>query len=910
MVRNVTALVVSCLLALSVMAGTAHAQLLGGDLIGAIEDSSGGVLPGVVVTLASPALDTPQVGVTDGQGGYRFTGLRPGTYQLTAELDGFATYVEEGLRVSVGGTIERNISLELATVAEMITVTGESPIVDPRRVGVTDNLELETLETIPIHRLYALEYAKWTGGVSARNPSSIGGSISVMGSATSENSLYQDGVQVQNIRSGGGWSTTNMDAAEEIQVITLGASAEYQVAQGGVVNLVYKSGTNEKRGNASAFWHPDALLSEPTKVACGCPAGETGFNNRGFRNYNVHYGGPMVRDRLFYYAGVRYDERQQFTPGTNPDPDPPIPSFLYDNMLFGKLTANLSDQARARVTYNQEWWGGWTRPSFQRPLNTRTGGYGFVKNYSAEVTRTFGSDTLLTVRGWGWTDPYPTRGVINDDVTTPQRRDNDTGFRTDGVDAFGRNELYRHGQIAKINRFIQGDAVSHELAGGVQLEQGRDARFRANPGGVVFHDFAGLPDEMQVIEPDIRAGNVRSWGVWAEDALTFDRLTVKFGVRYDHMRAISPDVPGIDDTAAETGAIIQGLGDVWTWDVVAPRFGFNYKLNEAGTAVLRATAGRAHRAIFTSEFDSGHPGRGSTTTRAWDGVTPLSAATSIAAYPTIVSVTDPLANLPLIDPDMEAPYTDSFSIGTDHEVAPQVGAGWSYVYKYGQKQIGEADTGGTYAEGAAVLPDGSTVQTFSRTSAASATQVFRTNGPGTFNRYHGLILTIDKRMSDNWSANVSYTFSKAVGLETTGADPNSNTNRDGRLGLDRPQMVVAIGMYQFPWDVLFSTSYMALSGGAFARSASVTLPQGRQTINLEPANGDFRYERQDLLNFRVSKSIRMDFRRLELGVELKNVLQDQANESVVTTNFFSSSFNAPSVWIEPRRMNFFVRANF
>ena len=910
MTRNVTALVLSCLLALSVMAGTVHAQILGGNLIGGLEDAQGGVLPGVVVTLASPALDVPQTAVTDGTGGYRFIGLRPGTYQLTAALDGFATYVEEGLIVAVGGTIEVNVSMELATVAEMITVTGESPVVDPRRVGVIDNLELETLESIPMHRFYAMEYGKWTGGVSASNPSSISGSISVMGSGTNENSLLQDGVQVQNIRSGGGWATTDMDAAEEIQVITLGASAEYQMAQGGVFNLVYKSGTNQFRGDASTFYHPDFLLSEPTKVACGCPAGETGFNVRGWRMFNFHLGGPIIRDRLFFYAGTRFDERQEFTPGTDPDPNPPIPSFLYDHMIFGKTTFNATDQLRLKGTFNVEWWGGWTRPSFQRPLETRTGGYGFVKNYMTEASYTIGSNTLLTIRGSGWIDLYPTKGVINDDRVSPQRRDTDTGFRTGGVDAFGRNDLYRHGQIAKINRFVQGDTVSHDIGGGIQFEQGHDATFRANPGGVVFLDFAGVPDEAQFIDPDIRAGHTNSFGVWAEDSLTFDRLTVKVGLRYDRMVASSPDVNAINDLAEDTGQRITGLGDQFTWSMVAPRFGFNLRLNDEGTAVLRGTAGRAHRTLFTRDFDAGHPGRGLTTTRAWDGGTPLSAATSIAAYPTILSVTDPLAGQRLIDPNTEPPYTDHVSLGIDTEVTRGVGAGVSYVYKYGQKQLGENDIGGTYAEGIAVLPDGSTVQTFNRTSAAGASVTEFSNGIGTFNRYHGLILTLDKRMSDNWSANFAYTYSKAVGLTSTGSDPNSNTNRGGRLDLDRPQMVIAMAMYRFPWDVLLSTSYMGLSGVPFARAASVTLAQGRQTIFLEPANGDFRHPRQDLLNFRVSKSVRFDFREIEFGAEFKNMLQDQAHEGIVTQDFFSSSFNTPAQWIEPRRMNMFLRAKF
>ena len=910
--RSVTALVLSCLLALSVMAGTAHAQVMGGSMIGAIEDTSGGVLPGVVLTISSPVLvDGEQVTVTDGTGGYRFINLPPGTYTLTVTLDGFATYVEEGLRVAVGGTIERNVSMELATVAEMITVTGESPVVDPRRVGVKDNLALEALETIPVHNYYAVEYAKWTGGVSANEPSGDSTGISIMGSSSSENTVMYDGVFINNISSGGQWGSGDLNAMEEIEITTMGASAEYQVAQGGVFNVVFKSGTNQWRGDAQAFFYPDQLLSKPIKRPCSCPLGETGYINRAYHNYTGHGGGPLVRDKVFFWAGGNLDRRKQYTPGTNPDP-PLGREIWYSDAASAKVSINITDNVRAKGGWSIDYWGGQGQPTIERPLSTRVAGFGKSNVYKSEVTATFGSNTLLTVRVSGWIDNYPTKAMTSTfPITSPQRIDDDTGVRSEGTDPIRQNFLDRHNPTVKINQFIQGDNVSHDLRGGVQFEFGGQARYATAPGGMVFHDFAGLPDELEVIPLDSSGSRARSYGLWVEDAVTFNRLTLNLGVRYDHMSARSPDLDVFDTALERTSATITGLGTLYNWDVVAPRIGFNLKLNDEGTAVLRGTVGRAHRNIRTGEFDDGHPGRGGTTTFGWDGVTPIGSATSVAAYPTLLSVTDPTANLPIIDPATETPYTDSLSIGTDHEVAPQVGIGWSYVYKYGQKFVGEEDRGSTFVEGVAVAPNGLTVPTFTRTSAASAEQIFLTNGPGTFTRYHGLILNLDKRMRDNWSANVSYTYSKSVGLLDTEADPNDNTNRGGRIdNYDRPHMVAALAMYQFPWDVLLVGTYLGVTGDPFARHHSVTLPQGRVDIALEPANGDFRMDRQDILNFRLSKNFRMNDKSIEFGAEFQNMLQDQAWDSVSSKNFFSSSFNVPRFWIEPRRINFLIRSKF
>ena len=123
-------------------------------------------------------------------------------------------------------------------------------------------------------------------------------------------------------------------------------------------------------------------------------------------------------------------------------------------------------------------------------------------------------------------------------------------------------------------------------------------------------------------------------------------------------------------------------------------------------------------------------------------------------------------------------------------------------------------------------------------------------------------------------------------------------------------MVTVLAMYQFPWDLLLVGSYIGATGDPFAREASVTLPQGRHFIAIEPADGTFRMDRQDILNFRLSKNFRMDNKSIEFGAEFQNILQDEAWDSVSSKDFFSTSFNEPTFWIEPRRVNFFIRSKF
>src|SRR5687767_5600092 len=139
--------------ALAFFAPSLTAQILTGTIIGTVTDESRAVLPGATATLTSPALPGgPATTVSDEQGRYRFSGLLPGTYALTITLSGFSTYEEADLRVLTGGTIERNPVLKVATVAETITVSGQSPMVDTRTVGVTATTTKEVIENIPTIR--------------------------------------------------------------------------------------------------------------------------------------------------------------------------------------------------------------------------------------------------------------------------------------------------------------------------------------------------------------------------------------------------------------------------------------------------------------------------------------------------------------------------------------------------------------------------------------------------------------------------------------------------------------------------------------------------------------------------------------------------------------------------------------
>jgi hypothetical protein len=239
---------------------------------------------------------------------------------------------------------------------------------------------------------------------------------------------------------------------------------------------------------------------------------------------------------------------------------------------------------------------------------------------------------------------------------------------------------------------------------------------------------------------------------------------------------------------------------MFTWSVVAARVGFNFRATEDGRTVIRGSYGRAYRQIFTGEFSNVHPGLSPITLARWNPAT--------ASYSTIISVTDPIANV-RVDPDIEAPHTDSYSIGLDRELMTNLGVSVSYAHKYGQKHVGWTDIGGIYTPTTAVLENGQSLVVQSLANSPSARVYLRTNGPGYFNRYNGLLLSLNKRMSQRWSANVAYTLSKAKGLVpgpiptggtagNLGQDPNDFINAVGLLSTDRPHVFTVAATYLVP----------------------------------------------------------------------------------------------------------------
>jgi hypothetical protein len=891
----------------------AQTQVLTGVVFGAVKDSSGAVLPGVTVTLTSPsAPGGPQSGVTDAKGEYRVTNLQPGTYSLNLQLQGFSTYQEQGLRVASNATTERNVALSVASVEETITVSGQSPVVDTRQTAVALSVPVEKVENIPTQHYSIQDLANLIPGNSPSLPGSDygGQSRSIMGSLYNETAWLVDGVTTNNPRSGGGFNMGDYDAVQEVQMTAIGASAEYQIAQGGVFSVITKSGTNSFAGSLNGNLRPDALVSKPITVACNCAAGQTGFISRSYIDNSAHLGGPIVRDRVWFFGGGHWKGLTSLVPGQDPGPLPPGP-YDHDYAQTLKVTATVTKSLRFMSMYEHESWQEPAFPDLTHPIETIGAGGGRIHTYSDELTDVLSGSTLLTIRASGSDEPGYTTSVIND-FTTPQHTDLLTGAVSGGIASHVANDGSRHAVAAKLSQYIKSKRIQQDIHGGFQFEHAYEFNGTAYPGGANYFDLAGAPNYGVFRQPFVSGAAFGSWGGWIDDQLTVGRATFQLGLRYDHMAADSPDLPGINGQLQDTGNTIKGLGHMFTWQTWSPRTGVTIKLTDDSKTVLRGTYGRYYSPVFLDTVSGVHPGVSPSTTAQFDPAT--------GGYTTILQVVNPLTNIS-VDQNAQPQYTDQYSVGFDREVAKNTGFTISYVRKQSHNQLGWSDIGGVYAATPKLLANGDTLLVQSLVNSPSARRFLLTNPPGFFTNYNALILSLNKRYAERWLASINYTFSKGEGLippstastlSSFGQDPNDYVNLTGRLNpQDRPHIFSAQAMYQVPKiDVQLAPNFVWQSGVAYAAQAALALPQGTRLINID-APGSHRTPALYLLDLRANKEVwRRGARRVEAILDVRNLLQDEGFQALKTKNFASPLFGQPAAWIPPRMAILGARVSF
>jgi len=920
------------------LAGSAYAQRTTGDLSGVVKDATGSVLPGVTVSVKGPNIPRAQTTVTSESGTYRVLNLPPGTYDVTFDLAGFRTIVLQGIRVTVGSVVEQNVGLELSQLSESVNVVAETPIVDTTSTEVGTTLSQEWVENAPTRRygFYDL-VAHAPGAVKGGDGGSAAERRTMMfGGSFDENAFQLDGVNVTDNFFSEGFSEPNPDAIEEVEVLALGAPAEYGNVMGAVYNIVTKQGTNRFHGDASYFVQSNGMTSNNTKditlpngdFADACsddPTARCPWTRGDYFEVSGQLGGPIVRDRLWFFASYGHQQDEYTTVGVNSNLPGSSLDSKKDRYLF-KATWQLTDNQRVVANFHYD-------------KSPRDSGYSFNETPSTAWTRTQKAPTP----GAAYTATLSNRTTL--DLRYSGFYGSVTGFPTDPSQPLSQARIFdgTTGNISgghyywytyDADRTTVTGKITHHADEFMGASQDFHFGVQYNGAGVSgiygYNDFVYIyPGESygygNVRQPFSYGARIRNIGAFIDDNVRIgDRLTLNLGVRYDYSKAFSPAQEELDDNAQPTGNTFPRL-DHFTWSTFSPRLGLNWKVTADGKTVVKSHWGRYHPQITTGEFANVI---GPSIKPYFQGF--YDATTGEISDLFLLSSSENLS----VDADYNAPRTDQFLLGFERELPARLGLQINYVRKWGRDFAAWRDTVGTYVpitvvDNVGEGQTGDTITAFRLTSPPGEREYVLGNSDQVFTDVNAVSAVLNRRMTW-WSANFGVTYLRAEGLvggsvRTTsiqqrsglefsqfGRNPNDLVNAAGRLNGDVAWQFKGQTVVQLPWGFLASANidHHDNAHRFRIRTLGSSVAGVSSTIFMQPRGELGRLPDSTIIDARFQKDFRFSGARFSLAADALNLFNENAEQTVQSANVTSSVYQYPSSFVTPRRFMLSAKFNF
>jgi outer membrane receptor protein involved in Fe transport len=918
-----------CLALLGLLAASAvSAQTATGGIRGFVKDGTGAVLVGVTVEAVSPArIGGAAVDVSDSQGLYQFENLPVGQYSVTFSLQGFSTVKREDIRVEVGRTVQADVQLAVGNVEQSITVSGESPVVDALHAGVQTNFNAELLANVPTARQSYFDVITFAPSVRI-NAVPNDSRFVIMGSSSDQNSFQYDGVDISAVSNGGVWDFPSPDIMQEVEVKTTGASAEYFNFQGGVVNIVTKSGSNTLRGVWSGYNIPHAFVGNNT------PSEPFPYDVHFSYQTTFEMGGPISKDRIWFYGIAPYS--RALTTGVGVDPSLPT-NAGWNFKPFFKATLKPAANDGVDFTFDDNRFCCSATASRTAPISTQSVEHGHNPVVAAHYTHAFGSATLFEAKGGGIyiRDNFT---PFSDDFVTPGRSDSGTGLSS-GNGTTGSRQVHNRTTIDaslahSASDFIKG---SHDFKFGFQTQYATQVTNTLTFGNVTYTDLNSQPYTATYKAPAVTGGRLQQNGGYVQDNWSVnDRLTLNLGVRFDHtagdIQALDSltTLIGIGTTApsAPSNTTFPAVPNLIAVNTVSPRLGFTVRLDQSGRTILKGNYGRFYGKLTTSMFNSASPGNTPSDTEKFDKAT--------GKYDILQTLVNNQTNF-AVDPNLKNQYTDQLFFGVERQIMANMGVDVEVIYKKEGNFIRMTDARGTYAPVPmnATLPDGSTtpITVYNRTSP-SAQSLFEVVNRTDFNQdFKSVILQINKRFSDTWQALASYTYqdSKAYGTGTIsgntqqdfsslsstggfGRTPNDLVNAYGPTATNAPNSIKLSTTYKAPLDFNFGLRYSYEQGRPYGPLFIARgLAQGSVTVLSEP-RGAFTLPPTNDFQIRIDKDFNFTrTQRIRLSMDIFNVLNSatvltlQNNVSQATA---ANPYGQTLTIVRPRTLQIGARYQF
>jgi hypothetical protein len=710
-------------------------------LVGRVVDPSGAPLPGAPVTLSGgAALGGARTAVTDNDGRYRFLALLPGEYVLSARADGFQRAIHPEMRLPVETTWTVDFRLELLSIAEQVDVEAPTPIIDVTTAASPAVIDRALLQNLPTGRTLTAVMNLAPG---------VTDNVSFGGQQNS-NGVTIDGVSLVEPVFGRVWGSVQYNWLDSVQVVALGAPAEYGQSTGATINGVLRSGSNRFAGLGEAVAAVPAWTGNNTHSLE--PQFQEQFAPRALQSWwdvNGQFGGPIARDRVWFFAGSGV-VREHYRPFGYSGPEQ---AERDETQALVKLDAAPLDHLRLQGFYQHSAGAvvGERLSTFERQLETAGQRRQRNQTWNARGTWIARPDSTVEVRSGGLVG-YSYFGPVDPARADgpPPVTDYFLGTLANNVLTLVEDDRQMVTTSARITHMRRIGGSLHDLAAGVEHESTLSRVFYGPPGNRIDQHFDGAYRITLLWQgEDIRTRNRRTT-FYAQDRWSVGRgLTLDPGIRVE----------------SYGGRPRQG-GDVLGTTPVALRFGAAWDMTSSHRTVLRAHYGRYHDMLF-SQIYSWHDTAGLSEritgimTPTGDFIEQSRSYDAIPAYP--------------IDPDLKQSHVDQFSTGVEHQLSRDVAVEARYVARrfgnfigYVDRRLDEWTTFVTQDPGVdgrlGTTDDGGMLTGFvPYWWPAGERDLVISNPEGAFRRYDAVQLIARKRQSDNWEAQASYTWSRTSG---------------------------------------------------------------------------------------------------------------------------------------------------
>jgi hypothetical protein len=789
--RTLTLRLLGLFAALLVLAGPVHASATAGALKGQVVDDGGLSIPGVLVTLSSPALiGGSQQRTSDEEGRFLFVELAPGTYDLVAQMQGFGRVRKTGIEVGLGRTTQ--IPVEMKVGAEELTIEAKAPAVDTEKAGSSTTFSKEFLSRIPSGRSYQSVVSQTAGVVGGGNPSSGGAS-------TNENTFLLDGTNITDPVTGTFSLNFNFDAIEEIEVITGGYDPEYGESLGAVVSIVTRSGGNSLEVVANAFysngdWGPKM---DSRYASDGFEISPTGFDETSqTMSMGVVVSGPIVKDKIWFLGSYSYERSLYANVGIQ------LPRDYDGHYFFSKVTAQPSSAHRFTVQFatnpttvdNTDQSD--TRIFPEAQSRQAQGGYLTSLKWNWFINpdtnlETFASFQKSFIESAGV--PCTHDGNLGYHPCDPTEEENYTDYETPGhIGLYGAydsanagsyyfDDRYRFQATSKYSLLQVDFFGKHDFKVGIDGSYLLWDQISGYNGNLIFYDMyenAFDPDTLknfywlETSGPSIYRSTGYHVGAFIQDVYKpVENLTFRYGLRYD--RAVHRNDAGtpIVDVGL-FGPRVYAVWDPWA----------NNKTKVYGGYGRFNDTGRLSVASYLSQSNLGQK----VMTGEYFGNSESTAAANAGDYST--------ANTISVLDGTTAPHSDEFSIGAQREVVTDIAVGVDFTGKFTRNIYNFDETNLIYDE------DG-----YSYVGSGDGTldPYYRLRTPAIALRdYYQTDVSVTRGFADRWLLNVTYSYVVSrgrvqSGLSTVLANPAQTDLWYGNLPYDiRHQLKV-----QAAWDL-------------------------------------------------------------------------------------------------------------